>query len=449
MRIFGFEITRAGKEKALSGVSGNRGGWWPVIREADTGYWQRNIVVKHDSVAVYHAVYACMTLIASDIAKLRVKLVAKDGNDIWNEVANSAYSPVLRKPNPYQNRIQFYESWMLSKLSRGNTYVLKGRDNRGVVTSLRVLDPNLVRPLVSESGEVFYELNADALSGIAEQVIVPARDIIHDRFNCIFHPLIGTSPIIANGLTAMQGLYIQQNAARFFEGGATAPGILTAPGAISNETATRLKEHWEANYVGESNAKKIAVLGDGLKYERMSMTSVEAQLIEQLKWTAEVVCGTFHVPGFMIGVGQEPSYNNVQNLTIRYYSQCLQALIEALEACLDEGLGMDGMTIGTEFDVDNLMRMDTATQMDVLEKAKGKMTPNEQRQRLNLGPKPGGDTIYLQEQDHSLEWLSRRDAQPIESPAPEPAATEPEPDSEQARAYRALFEKDLHEALNA
>jgi phage portal protein BeeE len=41
---------------------------------------------------------------------------------------------VLRKPNRFQTRIQFLESWALSKLSRGNTYVLKQRDNRNVVT---------------------------------------------------------------------------------------------------------------------------------------------------------------------------------------------------------------------------------------------------------------------------------------------------------------------------
>jgi len=447
MRIFGLEITRARHEKALSGVPGNRGGWYPIVRESFAGAWQRNVTVKFDSVAVYHAVYACMTLIASDIAKLRVKLVAKDSNDIWTEVTNPAYSPVLRKPNKVQNRIQFYESWVLSKLSRGNAYILKGRDNRGVVTSMYVLDPNLVRPLVSESGDVFYELSADALSGVTEQVIVPAREIIHDRYNCIFHPLIGTSPIVACGLSAMQGLYIQQNSARFFEGGATAPGILTAPGAISDETAKRLKEHWETNYTGD-NSKKVAVLGDGLKYERMSMTSVEAQLIEQLKWTAEVVCSTFHVPPYKISVGQLPSYNNIQSLNVEYYSQCLQSLIEAIELCLDEGLGT-GEQMGTEFDLDGLLRMDSATQMDVLEKAKGKLTPNEQRKRLNAPPVAGGDTVYMQEQDHSLEWLSRRDAQPIETPSPAPAPTDPDPDPERARAFRALFEKDLREALNA
>lgn len=424
MRILGWEITRVRKAKALSGVPA-RGGWWPVVGESFPGAWQRNVTVKFDSVAVYHAVYACMTLIASDIAKLRVKLVAKDDNGIWGETTRTAFSPVLRKPNVYQNRVQFFESWVLSRLSRGNAYILKGRDNRGVVNALYVLDPNLCRPLISESGEVFYELSADALSTVGERIVVPAREIIHDRFNCIFHPLVGTSPIAACGLTAMQGLYIQQNSARFFEGGATAPGILTAPGAISDDTAKRLKEHWEANYTGD-NSKKVAVLGDGLKYERMSMTSVEAQLIEQLRWTAEVVCGTFHVPPYKIGVGQMPSNSNVQALGMEYYMQCLQSPIEAIEACLDEGLGLDGISIGTEFDIENLLRMDTATQIVAIKDAVGAgvMAPNEGRRRLDLKPVEGGDSPYLQQQNFSLEALARRDAQgdPFNSAQPNDAS---------------------------
>ena len=128
------------KEKALSTVPA-RGGWWPLIAEAAPGNWQRNVEVSKDAVLAFHAVFACMTLIARDIAKLRVKLVAQDGNGIWSEVRNPAYSPVLRKPNNYQTRIQFWENWILSKLSNGNTYVLKVRDNRGVVVQMHILDP--------------------------------------------------------------------------------------------------------------------------------------------------------------------------------------------------------------------------------------------------------------------------------------------------------------------
>src|SRR5690606_21451923 len=91
MKILGFEITKA----APRPVYENRGGWWPLVRESFAGAWQQNVEVNQQAVLAYHAVFACMTLIASDIAKLRVKLVAQDSDGIWTETSNAAYSPVL------------------------------------------------------------------------------------------------------------------------------------------------------------------------------------------------------------------------------------------------------------------------------------------------------------------------------------------------------------------
>ncbi len=444
MKIFGLPIPFT-SQKAMSPADGNRG-WWPLIKESFPGAWQRNIEIKMDSVLSFHAVFACQTLIASDIAKLRVKLVQEDSDGIWKEVKRPAYSPVLRKPNGYQNRIQFFESWVLSKLQFGNTYALKARDGRGVVVALHILDPKRTKPLIADNGDVFYELSTDTLMGVQEQVIVPAREIIHDRFNCLFHPLVGLSPIFANGLAATQGLNIQTNAALFFKNGSMPGGVLLAPGHISDETASRLKESWETKFSGD-NRGKIAVLGDGLKYEVMTSKATDSQMVEHLKWSAEVVCSTYHVPPYKIGLGQQPTHNNIQALNVEYYSQCLQVHLESIELCLDEGLST-GEGLGTEFDLDGLLRMDSGTQMDVLEKSKGKLTPNEQRKALNRPPVEGGDTVYMQEQDHSLAWLARRDAQPIEAPVPPTPDPEPEPDmsgDELADAAKSILEAEFKE----
>ena len=170
MRIFGLPIPFTGeKQKALASVSEARGGWYPLIRESFPGAWQRNVTINTDTAASFHADFACKTLIARDIAKLRVKLVEKDNNDIWSETTNPAFSPVLRQPNDYQTRNQFYESWMLSKLARGNACVFKVRDARNVVVSLHVLDPARVQPLVADDGSVFYRLSSDNLVGIDDR----------------------------------------------------------------------------------------------------------------------------------------------------------------------------------------------------------------------------------------------------------------------------------------
>ena len=410
--------------KALFPPDASRGGWYNLVRESFPGAWQHNIEINFDSVLSHHAVYSCVTLIASDIAKLRVKLVAQDGDDVWTETNNSAFSPVLRKPNRYQTRNQFWESYMLSKLLRGNTYVLKQRDNRGVVIALYVLDPCRTKPLIAPDGAVFYQLSADDISGIEEQVIVPASEIIHDRFNCLFHPLCGMSPIFANGLSATQGLSIQKNATRFFENQAMPGGLLIAPGPIDQKDVDRVKAGWENGY-GGSNAGRIAFLSNGMRFERLTMTSVESQMVEQLRWSAEIICSTFHVPKYKIGIGDFPPYGNIQAANVEYYQECLQSLIEAAEECLDEGLGIGWRVgIGTEFDVDNLLRMDSVTQMDVLEKAKSVMTLDERRKKLELKHVTGGNTIYLQQQDHSIEAIAARDAMLIEQANNPPAAND-------------------------
>ena len=449
MRVLGLPVPFTGeRQKALNSVTENRSGWFRLF-ESFAGAWQTNTVVDRNLVLSYHAVYACITLIASDIAKLRMKLVEQDATGIWAEIESPAYSPVLRKPNSIQTRIQFWEAWIISKLIRGNTYVLKVRDNRRVVVALYVLDPTRVVPMISDDGEVFYQLSQDNVAGIQQDIMVPATEIIHDRMNCLFHPLVGTSPIFAAGVAATEGLNIQNNSAQFFGNRAQPGGVLTAPGAISNETAERLKTHWDANYSG-TKAGKIAVLGDGLTFQPMVMTSRDAQLIEQLKWTAEVVCSAFHVPPYKIGVGQMPSYNNIQALNVEYYSQCLQALIEAAELCLDEGLGIgagvrvEGKIYGTEFDIDGLLRMDSVSQLEALEKAKSVLTLDERRRKLDAKPITGGNTVYLQQQDHSIEAIAARDKQLIEAantPKPAVAVEDPANDNEaELQAAAALVE---------
>lgn len=435
MRLLGLQITRAAPRRStaqnLSPVNTpGGGGWFPLfIREPFSGAWQKNRELAPETILAYHAVYACITLISADIGKLGIRLMREDDDGIWEETHSAAFSPVLRKPNRYQTHIQFVENWIMSKLTRGNVYVLKERDDRGVVIALYVLDPLRVSPLVSDDGGVYYSLRCDNLAGIPEgdEFTVPASEIIHDRMNCLFHPLVGTSPLFACALAARQGLAIENNSAGFFENGAQPGGILIAPGAISDATAQRLKEKWEENF-GGPNRGRLAVLGDGLKYEALSMTASDSQLIEQAKMNAEIVCSVFHVPPYMIGLGSPPTYQNVEALAQFYYSNCLQSLIESFETCLDQGLALPSH-YRTELDLDNLLRMDSATMIKTLSEGVGGgiYSPNEARKRLNAKPVKGGQTPYLQQQNYSLAALDERDRNnpfPQSSPAPA-SATEP------------------------
>lgn len=436
----------SGRGKALSSVPGGRGGWLPIY-ESFSGAWQQNVAVDREAILANPYIFRSQSMIARDIAKLRVKLVSKRGK-IWSETETpDARGVVLRKPNHFQTRNQFWESYFLSKLSRGNTYALKQRDNRRVVTRLFVLDPSRVQPLVSDAGDVFYRLSSDNLAGLENDLVVPADEIIHDRWNCLFHPLVGISPIWANGLAATQAQKISESSAGFFANQARPGGILSAPGKISDDTAKRLKETFETGYTGE-NAGRIAVVGDGLKFEQLTVTATDAQLVEQLKWTAETIVTSYGIPLAKVGLEKLPTGETVQSMNIRYYVDALQSLIEDAESCLDEGLGFDGISAGTEFDTDNLWRMDSLTQMEVIEKSKSVLTLDERRAKLDAPGITGGATVYLQQQDHSIEAIAARDRQLIEQAnAPAPTLAPDEQASERAFVAETLL--SMRKALEA
>lgn len=472
MQLFGLEvrntpaITRlnirqqrlqARASPVLTPVS-SRGGWWPLIREPYTGAWQRNLEIRTDSVLAHHAVYACITRIAQDIGKLRAKLVEQDEDGIWTETSSSAFSGVLSQPNRFQNYIQFKEWWATSKLIHGNAYALREMHDRNTVKALYLLDPKRVTPLVAPDGTVFYELRADNLSGLEEdRIAVPASEIIHDRMNCLFHPLVGTSPIFACGVAANMGLEIQNNSSTFFQNGSNPSGILTSPTPITQQQSADMAAIWEARY-GPGGPGGIAVLGNGMKFETMRMSATDSQLIEQLQWTAETICSTFHVPPFKIGIGPQPTYQNAEVMNQIYYSDCLQSHIEQFELCMDAALGLrtgtnTGRMLGVELDLDGLLRMDQASQVDALSKAVdgALISTDEARKKMDYKPIPGGKTIFKQQQYFPIDMLTEYHAaelfakqNPPALPAPEPQKALPPgaPAEDETRSWADLFRRD-------
>jgi len=95
--------------------------------------WQRNVETPVQDVLSYGAVFACATLIASDISKLHTEVVEARRDGTRRPVVRPA-SSVLRRPTSIRPP-QFVEGWALSKLTRGNAFALKERGARGDVVA--------------------------------------------------------------------------------------------------------------------------------------------------------------------------------------------------------------------------------------------------------------------------------------------------------------------------
>lgn len=427
------------QEKALNAVDSRRGGWFRIL-EPFSGAWQRNIEEKRHDLITYPALFACINRLSSDIGKLPFHVLRRQQNGVYDRASSSDFNEVLKKPNGYQTAGQFREYWMITKLTNGNAYALKERDARGRVTALYLLDPERVMPMVSDSGRVYYQLYTDSLNGLPdgypfENLVVPSSEIIHDRCMTVHHPLIGVPPLAAAYWPALKNFKILKSATEFFANNAQPGGLLTAPAGMGEEDAKTIQEYWNTNFT-QGNSGKVAIIGADMKFTPFAMKSIDAQMIEQMRYSDEQICQPFGIKPYKIGIGNPPAGWKAYDINTEYYSDALQPHIEHMETLLEEGLGVeDPLTIN--IDTEPLLRMDEISRAEVAVKLTGGgvETPNEGRSRFGLPPLPGGDTVYLQQQDIPLDQAMLNVAsRPDQDVQPE---EEPKQDSEidEIRAY--------------
>src|SRR5690606_29611551 len=304
--------------------------------------------------------------------------------------------------NGYQTEQQFRESWVLSKLIDGNTFVLKVRDDSNKVRQLFVLDPCRVEPLVSESGRVFYRLNYGSPNNLlpesygGEQITVPASEIIHDRINTFHHQLLGVPPLCAAALAAGKNIRILRNSSKFFENSANPGGVVAGPAGLSEDEADKLQEFFNSSFTGD-NSGKIAVIGSDLKFTPFAFKAADSQLVEQMRYSDEQICQPFRIKPYKVGIGTPPGGWKSDDVNVEYHSDALSPLIEAMENLLIEGLNVS-KPLEIWLDAEPQWRRDEGKLADVQTKLVQGMVrkANEARKKFNDAPTAGGDTLWGQ-----------------------------------------------------
>lgn len=429
-------------KKSYQSVHNSGQSWNSIfVAEPYSGAWQENKEITREDMTAFYAVFACVSLISKDIGKMPVLLKKKQQGVLVDALTPKELQRVLQKPNNYQNWQQFNEQWTQSLLLRGNTYVFKMRDVFGELYRLVVLNPDLVTVLVDDQGNVFYQLTNDRLTQ-ADNVIIPASEIIHDRINALYHPLVGLTPIMACSLASEQGISILRNSKNFFANGSKPGGVIEVPGPLDATKAQEVKTKWDANYSG-ANVGKTGLLSDGAKYVNISMSAIDSQLIEQLGMSARIVCTAFNVPPFKIGVTDVQGATKVSDLNEIYYSDCLQSYIEARENLLDEGLDLPSYGVEAFLDLDVLIRMDSSSKIAYFKDgiSAGIFAPNEARQKLGYLPVKGGESPYLQQQNYNLEALAKRDAK--DDPFTKNDSSSNQSDNSLKSLYKGVFKDDV------
>jgi HK97 family phage portal protein len=447
MKFFGLHIPFTSRQAAFPRVRktpqtlemvGERGTWRSIF-DHRPGAWQQHDALAADGEIASGVntaiVYSCIRRIAGDIGKMGACVKRLEGG-IWVTKGHQVWDRLLRRPNRFQTWGLFIKSWLYSLLTQGNAYVVKLYSGTSV-TELVVIDPSLVTPHVTaDTGEIFYHVGGDPLAHISEDtVFLAAADIIHHPYLPMSHPLLGTSPL-ARALTAAAAREgIVTNSANLTANGSVPPLVITVPEGTPSDKVREIANTWRA-----MPKHRAAVVDAAIKVDQLSAKYVDAQAAEIATLAGTDICAAFDVPPWKVGLAPPPA-GDIEARQIAYYQDSLQWLVEDIEELLDHGLGLASDT-AIEFDEENLLRLDSKTRAEVDSMLiKGIAKPDELRRKWGLPSVPGGNSVYMQQQNFSLEALHERDkaapapamAGPAAPGAPkEPETEDPEETPEQA-----------------
>ena len=290
------------------------------------GYSSSGKHVNERSAMQMTAVYSCVRILSEAVASLPLH-VYKYNNEGGKEktVDHPLYFLLHDEPNPEMTSFVFRETLMTHLLLWGNAYAQIIRNGKGEIIALYPLMPNRMVVDRDDNGKLYYQYNTsrdDAPTMEGTVVNLKPSDVLHiPGLGLGFDGLVGYSPIAMEKNAIALAMACEEYGAKFFANGATPGGILEHPGTVKDPK--RVRESWNSAFGGSSNANKIAVLEEGMKYTPISISPEQAQFLETRKFQINEIARIFRVPPHMVGDLEKSSFSNIEQQSLEFVKYTL------------------------------------------------------------------------------------------------------------------------------
>jgi HK97 family phage portal protein len=319
-----------------------------------------------------------------------------------NRIFGSKPERVLLNPNPNATRTAFFNDLIRSTYFTGNGYAVATRDGNGSVDTLTIVDPKGINPVADpETNEVYYWVSPQP-GGVYNpdtDEVYPSRNVLHLKINnSTTEPLKGVSPITAAANSIAASSAITGHQSRFFNNMARPSGLLSTEQALNREQMLQLRDAVAKQTQGNDSGK-VPILGNGLKWESMSLSSQDAQLVQAYGMTVGSISRAFRIPPALINHMESSTFNNAETMMQWFLSSGLGFMLEHIELELKKIFSLP-FSERINFNTKQLLRSNWESQMKALGEGvlKGIYSPNEARNMIGLPSVADGDEPRVQQQ---------------------------------------------------
>ncbi|UOU80301.1 phage portal protein [Edwardsiella anguillarum] len=258
------------------------------------------------------AVYSCIYVLSSNLAQMPLHVMRKHDKKVEVARDHPVFYLIHDEPNAWQTSYKWRELKQRHILGWGNGYTWVKRNRRGEVIGLDCCMP-WQTALLQTGGRYTYGLyNEEGAFAISPDDMIHIRALGNNQ-------KMGLSPIMQHAETIGMGMSGQKYTESFFSGNARPAGIVSVKGQLNNDSWAWLKEQWKkASLALRSQENKTMLLPVDMDYKALTVSPIDAQIIDMSKLNRSMIAGIFNVPAHMINDLEKATYSNITEQAIQF-----------------------------------------------------------------------------------------------------------------------------------
>jgi len=337
-----------------------------------------------------------ITTVISGIEFHMLKILNTQGET--ERIENHDFLDILYKPNSYQTKNEFLETFAIHMKLSGEAFIKLLRDDGGNLIGWINVRPDIVDVEIKKTDNEIMELVYTVHKGNGQMETYTTKDMIHIKFADPTNPLRGAGVLkpILSRLTAEQKANQLQNTV--FENNGRPDALIYVKGLTQKTQAEDIKKSFFNSFSGKNKDKRTAVLGsaDDFKYEQLSFSQKEMDFIESMKFLRDDIALALGVPKSLM-TSDDVNLANAESGMKQFMKFTIEPLARLFKESLNQYILLDEYNDTLILEHEDLIEDDRKMLMEELTAGIDKwITINEARTRMGLDPVDGGDSLYRQ-----------------------------------------------------
>ena len=340
-------------------------------------------------------VYVAVNMLVSSCVAVPLKIRDRATKKIIAPTESEPIGAVLKYPNRHITQFELLERLFLHLEICGNAFwelVTDPISKR--LLAIYPLDPT------------YIEIIPDArrfISGYRYTVGNPPitfapDDIVHFKYPDPQNEYWGIAPVLLMRRQALLDSKVKTFSEKFFDNDATPGGLLKTDRILSDPTYKRIRKRWNETHKSVSNRFNLAILEDGMSYEKIGTTLTEADPTSVKNSIRDEIMMTAGVPPTLSGIG-ETNYASARIIQSIFFDSQIAPRLRRVSTIVDKDImnrfnPQNESAFDTSVSPINIAKLSANSRVVARLYTLDLMKKNEARNLLGLTPVDDGDSYY-------------------------------------------------------